>query len=310
LGWCSQPIRAHACPFRGLQGSSQAGFWPRRPGFCLGHGRRRGWLVTGREWPAWGPVLLRAARGRWLFLRTVGRNQSVDKSAAPGHSFGLPGGVSALRRLGPGSPAETFEKLHKHRPFLLEMDTDLLRKNCARLGLTQNVVSKVMILWRSGRMSGASGLILRQIVGSIPAPWQRSHTFIMSGNFIRRSSGGLISPVPPHFLHGSRGGSGGPCGGRPVDICAQAHAYPRAVFRQTLLVDGAFGYLEKRPRPKKPRTTNTRMTMTTIQRIDTLILSLGACRLDSPPASSLLHPFTRSVASPGARGATLVGRPR
>ena len=73
---------------------------------------------------------------------------------------------------------------------------------------------------------------------------------------------------------------------------------------------GAFGYLEKRPRPKKPRTTNTRMTMTTIQRIDTVILSLGACRRCSPPASSLLHPFTRSVANPGARGATLVGRPR
>ena len=37
-------------------------------------------------------------------------------------------------------------------------------------------------------------------------------------------------------------------------------------------------YLEKRPRLKKPRRANTRMTMMMIQRIDTVILSLEACR--------------------------------
>jgi hypothetical protein len=38
---------------------------------------------------------------------------------------------------------------------------------------------------------------------------------------------------------------------------------------------GAYGYLEKRPRLKKPKMANTTMTMMMIQRIDTWSLRRG-----------------------------------
>jgi hypothetical protein len=81
---------------------------------------------------------------------------------------------------------------------------------------------------------------------------------------------------------GRRDSHNGDCGGsknHPPD-------HIPAVFAKTLLGESGEtasetkltgrGYLPKRPRPKKPRTANTRMTMMMIQRIDTMILSLGA----------------------------------
>jgi hypothetical protein len=44
--------------------------------------------------------------------------------------------------LSPSFPAKTFEKIHKECPFLLEMDADAFRKNCASLGLIEDIVEQ------------------------------------------------------------------------------------------------------------------------------------------------------------------------
>jgi hypothetical protein len=51
------------------------------------------------------------------------------------------------------------------------------------------------------------------------------------------------------------------------------------------------GYLEKRPRPKKPRMANTTMTMMMIQRIDTWSLRRGFAESIFPVGSSLQLPL-------------------
>ena len=48
-----------------------------------------------------------------------------------------------------------------------------------------------------------------------------------------------------------------------------ATATTATVETARIIARGACGYLEKRPRPKKPRMSNTRTMMTMIQRIDT-----------------------------------------
>jgi hypothetical protein len=52
---------------------------------------------------------------------------------------------------------------------------------------------------------------------------------------------------------------------------------------------GAYGYLEKRPRLKKPRTANTTMTMMMIQRIDTWSLRRGFADSRFPVGSSATY---------------------
>ena len=91
LGWCSQRIRAHPCPFRGAARLVTSGFWPRRPGFCLGHGRLRGWLLTGARVGRCGGRFSSVQRGapdtdptpsvRALRPKAVGRRRSGSAGA-------------------------------------------------------------------------------------------------------------------------------------------------------------------------------------------------------------------------------------
>jgi hypothetical protein len=74
------------------------------------------------------------------------RARSPDRVVVSAHPRkAMSGGTrrgSAWLWLGPSFPARTFEKIHKERPFLLEMDADAFWKNCDRFGLTQDTVAQ------------------------------------------------------------------------------------------------------------------------------------------------------------------------
>jgi hypothetical protein len=70
---------------------------------------------------------------------------------------------------------------------------------------------------------------------------------------------------------------------------SQSHTLSSSETPSETKLDGAYGYLEKRPRLKKPRMANTTMTMMMIQRIDTWSLRRGFADSRFPVGSSLQH---------------------
>jgi hypothetical protein len=75
------------------------------------------------------------------------REQTLSKASAyerprPESLAALPSPAASICSIRSSLPAETVENLQQECPFLLEMDTDVLRKNCARLDLGQKVVEQ------------------------------------------------------------------------------------------------------------------------------------------------------------------------